>query len=459
MSTLVEHQLDHEELRARAREGAPGKLGTAIASAAGTCVENYDFIAYGTAAALFFGDAFFPENDPTVATLLSFATLAVGFLMRPIGGALGGHLGDRYGRKPVLVGALLLMGISTMVIGILPTYASVGLIAPILLVTVRMIQGLAFGAEWGGAVMMAYEHAPWRRRGFFASLPQAGNPLGIALANLTFLASVTLPGDLKWRVPFLASAILVIVGLVARMKLNESPEFEDSKAKGEIVKNPILSVVRDDWRNILRIIALRIVESGAYYITATYVLNYITSNDLAPRSVALTGLVIASFVAIFVTVGAGALTDRLGRRPVYLAACVAVICFGFPLFLLAHTGKPILIIAAYVIGIGLIHATLTGTQASWFAELFPTNTRTSGASLGYQLAASIAGFTPFIAALLATRYGWHGPASFYVLAGVMGVAGVLATQETWGARRRREVEAFIDGGDVPAEVRPVVSDR
>lgn len=429
----------------RARHGAPGKTKTALASAAGTCVENYDFVAYGTAAALYFGDIFFPESDPTVGTLLSFATLGVGFVMRPVGGALGGYLADRFGRKPVLVGALLVMGIATALIGFLPTYAQVGVLAPALLVTVRMIQGLAFGAEWGGAVMMAYEHAPWRRRGFFASIPQAGNPLGIALANVTFLLSVALPGDYAWRVPFIASLVLVIVGLVVRSKLEESPEFQEAQEKGEVAKNPLKQVLRDDWRNILHIIALRVVESCAYYITATYVLNYVTDNDLAPRSTTLTGLVLASVLAIGVTLTAGRLTDRFGRRPLYLAGCIAVALFAWPLFLLVNTGNDALIILAFVIGIGLIHATLTGTQAAWFAELFNTGTRTSGASLGYQVAASVSGFAPFIAALLATRFDWHGPAGFYLLVGVIGIAGVMATRETWGAKRRAEVEAYVQG--------------
>jgi MFS family permease len=179
-----------------------------------------------------------------VGTLLSFATLGVGFLMRPIGGSVGGYLADRFGRKPVLVGALLLMGIATFAIGLLPTYAQVGILAPILLVSIRIIQGLAFGAEWGGAVMMAYEHAPWRRRGRFAAIPQAGNPLGIALANIAFLAAAPLDSDWSWRIPFLASAVLIVVGLYVRLRLNESPEFEEAKATGNIVRNPFFTVIR-----------------------------------------------------------------------------------------------------------------------------------------------------------------------------------------------------------------------
>ncbi|MGH3391299.1 MAG: MFS transporter, partial [Actinomadura sp.] len=368
-----------DERLSRAAHGAPGKEKTALASAAGTCVENYDFVAYGTAAALYFDDVFFPESDPAVGTLLSFATLGVGFLMRPVGGVVGGYLGDRIGRKPVLVGALLVMGIATMLIGVLPTYQQVGIVAPILLVTVRMIQGLAFGAEWGGAVMMAYEHAPWRRRGFFASIPQAGNPLGIGLANIAFLSAAGLDSDLAWRIPFLASVVLIGVGLFVRLRLSESPEFEETKARGDIVKNPLATVVRRDWRNILRVIALRVVESCAYYLTATYLLSYITDRNEDDRGIALAGVVIASFVAVLVTVSAGALTDRVGRRPLYLIGCALVIVYGIPMFLMANTGEPFLMVLLFLIGIGIIHASVNRSVRGAWMEVWCRPWRSSRA--------------------------------------------------------------------------------
>jgi MFS family permease len=443
MSTAI------DDRRRQAEHGSPGKIKTAFGAAAGTCVENYDFVAYGTASALYFGDAFFPESDPTVGTLLSFATLGVGFLMRPVGGSVGGYLADRFGRKPVLVGALLLMGTATVAIGCLPTYAQVGVLAPILLVTIRMIQGLAFGAEWGGAVMMVFEHAPWRRRGRFAAIPQAGNPLGIALANIAFLAAAPLDNDWSWRIPFLASAVLIAVGLYVRMRVSESPEFAIVKAEGKVVRNPFLTVIRQDWRNILRVIALRVVESCAYYLTATYLLSYIAKRDPADRTVALTGVVIASVIAVGTTLLAGRLTDRVGRRRVYLSGCLLAVAFGIPMYLMANTGQPFLIVLMFIVGIGVIHAVLTGTQGAWFAELFNTSTRTSGASIGYQVAASIAGFAPFLAVLLANSFGWMGPALFYVAVGLVGLAGVLATKETWGPKQRAEVDALIRGDADP----------
>ena len=439
MSTVM------DDRRRQAEHGSPGKVKTALGAAAGTCVENYDFVAYGTASALYFGDAFFPESDPVTGTLLSFATLGVGFLMRPIGGSVGGYLADRFGRKPVLVGALLVMGIATVLIGCLPTYAQVGVLAPALLVTIRVIQGLAFGAEWGGAVLMAFEHAPWRQRGRFAAIPQAGNPLGIALANIAFLAAAPLDSDWSWRIPFLASAVLIGVGLFVRMRLAESPEFEAVKAEGKVVRNPFLTVIRQDWRNILRVIALRVVESCAYYLTATYLLSYIAKREPADRTIALTGVVIASVIAVGTTLYAGRLTDQVGRRRVYLVGCLLAIAFGIPMYLMANTGQPFLIVLLFIIGIGLIHAVLTGTQGAWFAELFRTSTRTSGASIGYQVAASIAGFAPFLAVLLAEKFGWMGPALFYVTVGLIGLAGVLATKETWGPKQREEVDALIRG--------------
>lgn len=424
--------------------GSPDRVKTAIAAAVGTSVENYDFIAYGTAAALYFGPVFFPNEDPVVGTLLAFATLAVGFLMRPIGGAIGGYLGDRFGRKPVLVGAMLVMGGATFVIGVLPTYATVGILAPILLVVIRMIQGLAFGAEWGGAVTMAYEHAPWNRRGMFAAIPQSGNPLGIALASLMFLVCANLPGDWAWRVPFLLSLVLVVAGLIVRARLSESPEFEAAKETGKIEKNPFLATLRKDWRGILRVIALRIVESFAYYLTATFLLNYLTTNHPDTRSVALAAITVASVVAIGTTFLAGSLSDRFGRRPLYIAACVTAILFAFPMYWLTNDGVPALIFAVFVFGIAFIHATLTGVQGSLLSEQFGTTRRTSGASIGYQVAASLGGFAPLLATLLTGMFGWPGAAMLYILAAVIGLAGILTARETWGRAQRAKVAAQIE---------------
>jgi MFS family permease len=424
--------------------GSKDRVKTAIAAGVGTSVENYDFVAYGTAAALYFGVVFFPSEDPLVSTLLAFTTLAVGFVMRPLGGAIGGYLGDRFGRKPVLVAAMIVMGAATFAIGLLPTYEQIGLAAPIILTVIRMVQGLAFGAEWGGAITMAYEHAPWHRRGMFAAIPQSGNPLGIALASAMFAWSSTLEGDWQWRTPFLFSSVLVIVALVVRSRLSESPEFREAQATGTTVRNPFLTTLREDWRSILRVIALRVVESFAYYSTATYLLNYLAERDASLRPVALGAITAASIVAIGMTFLMGSLTDRIGRRPIYIAASIAVIAFGFPMYLLTNDGMPVLVVTVFIVGIGIIHASLTGVQGSLLTEQFRTATRTSGASLGYQLAAAIGGFAPLLAAALVGVFGWPGASILYMVAGCIGLVGILVTRETFGRAERARVAALVE---------------
>lgn len=433
----------------RARNGSPDKLKTAIGSAVGTTIENYDFLAYGTAAALYFGDAFFHAEDPVIGVLLGFLTFGIGFAMRPLGGIIGGYLGDRYGRKPVLVGALLVMGVSTVLIGVLPTYAQVGVLAPILLTVIRVIQGLAFGAEWGGAILMTFEHAPWKKRGRYTGIPQAGVPLGLLLANIVFLFSVGLDNELAWRLPFLLSSVLIIAGIIIRLKVSESPEFEQIKAAGELVKNPILSVLKSDWRNVLRTIALRIAESGGFYVIVTYLISYISSGDkpIAERSVALTGLVIASTLGIGATILWGHLSDKIGRKPVYIIGTLLLIAFGVPLFGLVNTGSAMLIVFAYIFGLAVIHDMLAGTQGAWFSELFPTHTRSSGASLGYQFSAAISGFIPLVATAVAIPLGFGGVAIVYMVCGAVGLVGALVTRETWGRKRREEIDAIIAGDE------------
>ncbi|MET0842371.1 MAG: MFS transporter [Mycetocola sp.] len=427
--------------------GSPDRLKTSIAAGIGTSVENYDFIAYGTASALYFGAVFFPEEDRFIGTLLSFATLAVGFLMRPLGGAIGGYMADKFGRKPVLVAAMIVMGAATFCIGILPTYATVGVLAPVLLVLIRIIQGLAFGAEWGGAITMAYEHAPANRRGMYAAIPQAGNPLGIAMASAMFVFSAGLEGDWQWRTPFLLSAVLVIAALFVRSRLTESPEFEDAKASGEIVKNPFLSAWRNDWKSILRVVSLRIVESFTYYSTATYLLNYMSERFPDIRPIALGAITAASVVAIFVTFAAGSLSDKVGRKPLYIAGCVAAMAFAFPMYLLTNDAVPALVVLTFILGIGIIHATLTGVQGSLLTEQFGTTTRTSGASMGYQIAASVGGFAPLIAALMVGAVGWPGASLVVLLAATIGLIGILTARETWGKEERRRVAELLAAED------------
>src|SRR5215208_4807306 len=386
-------------------DGTPTKKKVAVGCSIGATIETYDFIGFGTAAALYFNDAFFPANDPLSGTLLSFATLGIGFAVRPLGGIIGGYLGDRIGRKPVLVGSLLLMGIATVLIGLLPTYAQVGIWAGVLLVAVRVVQGLAFGAEWGGAILMCFEHAPWRKRGLYTGITQAGFPVGLLLANLAFLASVPLGGSWAWRVPFLLSAILIVVGIMIRLKIDESPEFEELKEEGEISKNPLVEVVRNDWRNLLRAFCLRIAETAGYAVSVTFILSYISLNKIAGRPVTLTALLIAAALGIFATIAWGALTDRIGRRPVYLFGCAVMVVWGIPLFLTVNTRMAVLIVLAFIISYAICQNSLAGVQGAWFSELFDAKTRTSGASLSYQFSAVVSGFTPLLATALYGRFG------------------------------------------------------
>lgn len=386
---------------------------------------------------MYFGTAFFPSGDPVIGTLAAFATLGVGFAARPLGGILGGHLGDKVGRKPVLVASLIVMGLATFAIGLLPTYGQVGLVAPALLVTVRIIQGLAFGAEWGGAILMSYEHAPWKSKGRYTGIVQAGFPVGLLLANLVFLFSVHLGGDWAWRVPFLASIVLVVVGLIIRSKVPESPVFEDVKDSGEIAASPILDSVKKDWRDILRGIGLRVAETAGYAVSITYMISYLHENGLAGKSETLLALCVASAIGIFATIGWATLTDRIGRRPVYLGVCAFAALFGVPMFLLVNTGTFVLILATVVIAYAVCQNALAGAQGAWFPELFQAARRASGASLAYQISAMVSGFTPFITALLYFAFGWIGPALLFSFYGLVGLVCALVTRETWGPTERR----------------------
>lgn len=420
--------------------GTPDARRVAVGSAVGAVIETYDFIGFGTAAALYFGTAFFPGADPVTGTLASFATLGVGFAARPLGGFIGGHLGDRLGRKPVLVASLIVMGLATFAIGLLPTYAQVGLLAPALLVAVRIIQGIAFGAEWGGAILMAYEHAPWKRKGKFTGIVQSGFPVGLLLANLVFLVSVNLGSTWAWRIPFLASIVLVIVGIIIRTKVPESPVFEDVKDAGHLAKAPLIEVMKSDWRNVLRGIGLRIAETAGYAVSVTYMISYLNSSHLADKTQTLIALSIASAIGIFATAAWGSLTDKIGRRPVYIWSCAFAVLFGIPMFLLVNTGLFFFVIATIIVAYAVCQNSLAGVQGAWFPELFRANTRSSGASLAYQISATVSGFTPFITTILFITLGWLGPALLFSVYGAIGLWAALVTKETWGRREREAAE-------------------
>jgi MHS family shikimate/dehydroshikimate transporter-like MFS transporter len=403
------------------------------ASFIGTAIEWYDFFLYGTAAALVFPALFFPEFSELAGTLLAFSTYAVGFAARPLGGIVFGHYGDRIGRKAMLILSLLIMGIATFLIGLLPTFEQVGVLAPILLVVLRFLQGIGVGGEWGGAVLMAVEHAPEGRRGFYGSWPQMGVPAGLLLANLVFAAtSATLPEAWGWRVPFLLSIVLVGVGLFIRLRILETPAFRQVQETHTEANMPIVDVVRTYPKNVLLAMGMRVAENGTFYILTAFVLTYITAELGLEEGTGLRGVIIAATIGLFTIPLFGALSDRVGRRPVYLFGAVFSLLFAFPFFWLLNTEVAPLIWLAIVLGVNLGHDSMYGPQAAYFSELFGTRVRYSGASLGYQLASVFAGgLAPLIATALLASSGYTAVAVYMAIMALITVVSVILASETF----------------------------
>jgi MFS transporter, MHS family, shikimate and dehydroshikimate transport protein len=408
----------------------------ALASLVGTMIEWYDFYLYGTATALVFNTLFFPTLAPLAGTLAAFATFWVGFGARPVGGIVFGHFGDRIGRKSMLVFTLLLMGVATFLIGFLPTYAIIGVWAPILLVVLRFVQGFAVGGEWGGAVLLATEYSPGSRRGFFGSWPQSGAPAGLVLATGIFsLVTVSLSHqqflNFGWRVPFLLSFLLVIVGLFIRLKVQETPEFQQVKQTQTQARVPLFELLRTNWRQVLLATGAFIADVGGFYLFTTYVLNYGTVQLKMPQSVVLNATLIASALFFFAIPAAAALSDQFGRRPVYLAGIIYTGIVVFPFFWLFESRSPGLVVLALclaVIGLALMH----GPQAAFFSEMFGTRVRYSGASLGYQLGSVLGGgLMPFIATALFSAAHSTWPISLYLIGlALVSLISVILTRET-----------------------------
>lgn len=391
-----------------------------LASFIGTTIEWYDFFLYGTAAALVFNQVFFPELNPLAGTMAAFATYAVGFFARPVGGIVFGHFGDRMGRKSMLVTTLMLMGTATFLIGVLPTYDQIGVAAPALLVLLRFIQGFGVGGEWGGAVLMAVEHGHAGRRGLYASWVQAGVPAGLLLATAVFNLFSLLPDDQfirwGWRVPFLLGIALLAVGMFIRIQVFESPLFAEAREANPPPKVPLVEVLRKYPRNILLAMGARFAENGCFYIFTVFVITYATTQLNVSKTVILNGVLVASAVQFFVIPLFGLLSDRVGRRPVYLAGALGLALFAYPFFWMVDVGTPFAISAAIMIGM-IIHAAMYAPQAAFFSELFGTDVRYTGASLGYQLASPLAGgIAPLIStALLQQSGGEPWPIAVYLI--------------------------------------------
>jgi metabolite-proton symporter len=390
-----------------------------IASTVGTTIEWYDFFLYSTAAALIFPKLFFPTQDSGAGILLAFGTQFVGFAARPVGAAIFGHYGDRIGRKATLVTTLLIMGICTALIGVLPTYAAAGIIAPLLLTLLRLLQGAAVGGEWGGSVLLAMEWGSAKRRGFMASWPQLGVPLGLLLSTaLVQIMSASTGADFEtwgWRVPFLVSLVLVGVGLYVRLRVLESPEFAEVRETRAVSKMPVVEAFRKQWREILLSAFIRMSEQAPFYLFITFVLTYGTKNLGFPRGTVLTDTLVAAALGLISVPLFGYLSDIVGRRRMYGIGILGTALFAFPYFGLLNTAAPGLVLLAIVLSL-VFHDMQYGPQAALIAETFGTNVRYSGAGLGYQLASVIAGGpAPLIAAAILASTGSSTGISIYIL--------------------------------------------
>ncbi|MBQ0985024.1 MHS family MFS transporter [Streptomyces sp. F63] len=397
-----------------------------LGSFVGTAVEWYDYFIYGMAAALVFGPQFFPQFSPAAGTLASFATYSVGFAARPLGGIVMGHFGDRIGRKSMLVLSLTVMGLATTGIGLLPTYDTIGVWAPVLLVTLRFVQGLGVGGEWGGAVLMAVEHAPAGRRGFYGSFPQMGVPGGLILANLVFLSVSQGLGtaaftEWGWRIPFLASALLIVVGLVIRVGIEESPEFaavkqeKQEKADERPARLPIVEVLRNQWRDVLLAGGTFIANNAIGYIFMAYTLAYGTKVLGLSRNTMLVVILVGAATWLVAIAGSAILSDRVGRRRVFVSGSVGLVAAAAVFFpLLDSASVPVLLLAFLLMAVML--GSTYGPQAALFSELFPAKLRYSGSSLGYQLGAILGGgIAPTVATALYGINNQSWPITLYLV--------------------------------------------
>jgi MFS family permease len=420
-----------------------------VSSFLGTTVEFYDFLLYGTAASLVFPVLFFKDMPPLAASFASFGTLAVGYFARPVGGVLFGHFGDRLGRRRILVITLFVMGTVSFLIGLLPTAQQIGVAAPLILVTLRVVQGLAVGGEWAGAALMSMEHAHESRRGFAASIVASGGPSGAVLATIVLTVFSLLPEQQflswGWRVPFLLSAVLVVVGLFLRLRVTESPAFLEAQARAEAeakarggasVNAPIIEVLRNHAGSVVTSILGGLAPLFMQSILATFMLTYAVGLGHA-RTEALLLVTVANFLHIFTIAGFAALSDRIGRKPVMVAGAIAGVVLIWPIFWLVGQGSAWALLAAFVLGNPLVQGMMYGPMAAWVAEKFPTSARYTGVSVSYQLATTLgAGLAPLVATALLAAGGGTSPVYIIGLfAGLCVLAGIvyLTSKETSGA--------------------------
>jgi MHS family shikimate/dehydroshikimate transporter-like MFS transporter len=417
----------------------PSKMNAVVfASCFGTIIEWYDFLIYATAAALVFNQAFFPTFEPLAGTLAALGSYAVGFLARPLGGALFGHFGDRLGRKSMLVLTLFVMGLSTFLIGLLPTYGSIGVLAPILLIALRIVQGIGLGGEWGGASLMVLEHAPADKRGLYASFVQIGFPIGLVLASSAFALATKLPSaDFAawgWRVPFLASIVLLLLGTFVRSRVPETPVFEGMQAAGDLSKNPFSEVVTKNAKSFLIAVGLKLSEVSWVYMLTVFVVVYGTTKLSLPKQLMLDAVLYAALFELISLPFFGWLSDQIGRRPLYILGALFTILFAFPLFWMLESKSVAVITAAVMIAMNFGHGMMFGPESAYFPELFGARVRYSGASFGFQVSAALGGgFSPIIATAMVGYFGGTtGVSIMMIVLALVTLAAALAARETKG---------------------------
>lgn len=422
----------------------------AAATLVGSALEWFDYFLYGTAAALVFNEIMFPKGHEFVSTLLAFSTLALGFVVRPFGAIYFGQLGDKIGRKKVLVITLLIMGFATTLIGLVPTYESVGVWAPIMLVVLRLIQGFGAGAEFGGAAILSAESAPANRRGFYSSFPGVGVYIGLLLSAATFTILTQLPKEIffgwAWRIPFLFSALLVVVALVIRLRISETEAFEKLSETESVSKSPLRDLVRTERRSLFIVAGAQVAQSGVAYVYQTFVIAYIVGTLHMAPSVGPLAVAVAAAVAMFTTPMFGALSDRVGRRAVYLFGAIFSALFAFPFFWLVNTGTTWGVITAMTLGVGVGVASMLGTQGAFFSEVFPSKVRFSGLSLGREISAAASGGIAPLAAVIFS--GMTGGQTWPVACLAMGMSlitliAVASARETYNL----DLTQFADSSD------------
>src|SRR6201996_1574443 len=409
-----------------------------FASSIGTIIEWYDFLVYATAAALVFNKAFFPTFDPLAGTLAALGSYAVGFLARPLGAALFGHFGDRVGRRKSMLVMTLFMGLSTFCIGLLPTYASIGIFAPILLILLRIIQGIGLGGEWGGASLMVLEHAPPDKRGFYTSFVQVGFPIGLVLATWVFALVTRLPdADVAaygWRIPFLLSAALLAVGIFVRTRVPETPVFEGLQKRGALAESPFVEAVGKNTRSFLVAVGLKLSEVSWIYMLTVFVVVYATTQLKLPKPMMLDAVLYAALVELITLPLFGWLSDKIGRRPLFILGALFTIAFAFPLFWMIESRSTAVIFIAIMIAMNFGHGLMFASESAYFPELFGPRVRYSGATFGFQLSAAIGGgFGPIVAtAMVGYIGGTTGVSIMLVVLGLITLAAALAARETLG---------------------------